>query len=498
MKKQIIAAISTHPVRAALLLILLFLLGSVMHQALGQGNTGKRSVPMPNAAPIVNLPQVMPSIDGTVAGTYAPAKPARNIRAVGQSQFPTVSSSAARVHAVGILPMPNAPQVVLYDQYNNAGANATVSATFTDFPTSSADLADDFVVPAGQTWNVQSIDADGVYFNGAGPATNWNVFIYANSGTLPGTQVFSATNQPVTQVGTTFTVTLPVAAVLTAGTYWIEIQANMTFGTQGEWGWTDRTVQSNSPAAWQNTGGGFGFCPTWMPKLASCVTTASGPDQVFRLNGTTGGGGGGCDNYTTTTSTGTITPGTTDSGNHCDDCATAITFPFPVSVYGQTFNSANVASNGALDLIGTQASFTHGCQVLPNTLWTMAILPYQDDLRTDNLGFAGCAGFPGGTCGVFTSVTGTAPNRHFNVEWRAVHFADTTTSANFEVVFSENQSSFDVIYGATSDNGLDETSGVQASATGPATTFSCGTATLANGLKVTYTCAGWMHPGMAK
>ena len=97
--------------------------------------------------------------------------------------------------------------------------------------------------------------------------------------------------------------------------------------------------------------------------------------------------------------------------------------------------------------------------------------------------------FPGGTCGIFTSVTGTAPNRHFNVEWRAVHFADTTTSVNFEVVFSENQSSFDVIYGATSDNGLDETTGVQASATGPATTFSCGTAALTNGLKVTYNCA---------
>ena len=104
---------------------------------------------------------------------------------------------------------------------------------------------------------------------------------------------------------------------------------------------------------------------------------------------------------------------------------------------------------------------------------------------------AGCNGFPGGTCGIFTSTTGTAPNRQFNIEWRAVHFADTTTSANFEVVFYENQSSFfDVFYGATSDNGLDETSGVQASAAGPATTFSCGTATLTDGLKVTYTCAG--------
>ena len=160
----------------------------------------------------------------------------------------------------------------------------------------------------------------------------------------------------------------------------------------------------------------------------------------------------GCSTYTTATGTGTITPGTTDTGNHCDDCATAITFPFPVSVYGQTFNSANVASNGSLDLIGAQAPFTHGCQVLPNTLWTMAIFPYQDDLRTDQ--FAGCAGFPGGTCGIFTSTTGTAPNRHFNIEWRAVHFADTTAPANFSVVFYENQSSFfDVFYGATSDNG---------------------------------------------
>ena len=72
-------------------------------------------------------------------------------------------------------------------------------------------------------------------------------------------------------------------------------------------------------------------------------------------------------------------------------------------------------------------------------------------------------GFPGANCGIFTSVTGTAPNRKFNIEWRAVHFADTTTSANFEVVLHESLTSFDVIYGATSDSGLDETSGVQAS-----------------------------------
>ena len=102
---------------------------------------------------------------------------------------------------------------------------------------------------------MQSIDADGVYFNGTGPATDWNVFIYTDNGGIPGTQVYSTLHQPVTQVGTTFTVNLAPAAVLASGNYWIEIQANMTFGTQGEWGWTDRTVsrfslqRSKTPAA---------------------------------------------------------------------------------------------------------------------------------------------------------------------------------------------------------------------------------------------------------
>ena len=52
----------------------------------------------------------------------------------------------------------------------------------------------------------------------------------------------------------------------------------MTFSPSGEWGWTDRTVQSNNPAAWQNPGGGFGMCPLGTP--ANCGLAAGGPDQV--------------------------------------------------------------------------------------------------------------------------------------------------------------------------------------------------------------------------
>lgn len=254
MKKQTIIAIIKHLSGGALLIALVFLVVQAMPNAFGQRNLAKT--------------------------------------AAKRSQVPKVNSGYIGVLAAHVPPAPKAPQVVLYNQYNFAGANATVSATFTDFPTFNSDLADDFMVPAGQSWNVQSIDADGVYFNqppNPQPATSWNVFIYTDSASLPATTpIYSALNQPVTQIGTTFTVNLPGAgAVLTAGTYWIEIQANMTFSSQGEWGWTDRTVTSNSAAAWQNPGGGFGIgCTSWGHRGPDCAIDNGNNDQVFRLNGT--------------------------------------------------------------------------------------------------------------------------------------------------------------------------------------------------------------------
>jgi hypothetical protein len=194
-----------------------------------------------------------------------------------------------------------------------------------------------------------------------------------------------------------------------------------------------------------------------------------------------------CDNYVTTTDTGSIVPGTTDVGNHCDDCATPIAFPFPITLYGYTFTTANVSANGALYLTGTSEP-TNGCLSLPDPGFGRAIFPFQGGLLTDNPE-PGCAGYPGGTCGIFTSVTGTALSRQFNIEWRAVLANDPTSPANFEVVFFENVPSFfDIIYGVIGDNGSSATSGVQASGAGPATTFSCGTSTLTNSLKVTYSC----------
>src|SRR5438067_1012218 len=124
--------------------------------------------------------------------------------------------------------------------------------------------------------------------------------------------------------------------------------------------------------------------PTPTPTATATATATATPTATPTPTPTPGP----CSYFTSTTTGNTITPGVTDTGNHCDDCFTNIAFPFPVSVYGQTFNSADVSSNGTLSLIPTSPSFTHGCLVLPNIGWVMSIFAYQDDLET-------VAGLPG-------------------------------------------------------------------------------------------------------
>src|SRR6478609_10438482 len=152
MKKQINPTIKAHLIRGAFYLLLLLAVCAVPF-ALAQRNA-KRGVANPAAkfASQSNAGSLLNDVRGV------PDLPR-------MSRAPQTTSGVRAMHVLPIPRRPQAPQVVLYDQYDNASATASLSATFTDFPTFSSDLADDFIVPGGQTWNVQSIDADGVYFN---------------------------------------------------------------------------------------------------------------------------------------------------------------------------------------------------------------------------------------------------------------------------------------------------------------------------------------------
>ena len=155
-------------------------------------------------------------------------------------------------------------------------------------------------------------------------------------------------------------------------------------------------------------------------------------------------------------------PGTTDIGNHSDDLVTTIPLPFSYTLYGTTFTSINLSSNGNAQFTTTSAGSTSIC--LPWSGHNATIFPYWSDLRTDAQ--PGCSGFPGGTCGIYTSVSGSAPNRIFNIEWRTVYNdpPSNIARANFELRLYEGQTRFDVIYGevAYGNNGsIGATAGTQ-------------------------------------
>jgi len=176
-----------------------------------------------------------------------------------------------------------------------------------------------------------------------------------------------------------------------------------------------------------------------------------------------------------------MVPGTTDIGNHGDDVNTAVALPFPVTLYGVSYNSVNAASNGNLQFTTNNTDFTNTC--LPQTGMGVAVLGHWDDLRTDGAGE-----------GIFTSISGTAPNRIFNMEWRS-HYYSGAGTVNFEIRLFEDQSRIEIIYGTVSAGGIGGTAGIQHSLY-PPTQFECNVGGLTFGLKLAFNCtADAIPPG---
>jgi hypothetical protein len=174
------------------------------------------------------------------------------------------------------------------------------------------------------------------------------------------------------------------------------------------------------------------------------------PNQIFSHRDTAQG----CQ-YVITQGTDRIVPGNTNIGSDCDECDTFIPLPFNFQLYGTTYTGVNVSSNGRLDFVNANEPGGYITACLPSPPSYFTGLPYDNTIfplwqdQLTSAGAPGCESFPGGTCGVFTSVTGSAPNRIFNIEWRTVLYSDQTAPQNFEVRLYENDPNerFDVILG---------------------------------------------------
>jgi len=141
--------------------------------------------------------------------------------------------------------------------------------------------ADDFYVPAGETWDIQTVTA---YGSGApGPFNLMNIEFYADAGGSPvATPLMGFYG--VTAVDNAGTMTANITgATLGAGHYWVSIQDAAPFVTNGQWFWTKNTNVYNSLANWRNPSNAFGTgAVNWTPVD---IALGSTNDFAFVLEG---------------------------------------------------------------------------------------------------------------------------------------------------------------------------------------------------------------------
>jgi len=184
-------------------------------------------------------------------------------------------------------------------------------------------------------------------------------------------------------------------------------------------------------------------------------------------------------NYTVTQQTGmSIIPGTQDIGNHCEQCVTRLALPFPVRLYDRTFTSALVGNNGTVGFIANQNFSVNQC--LPPTsppMFNYAILPFWTEVRTDGYGITCPSG-----CGIFTTITGSAPTRTLHIEWRGSRFSNGNFGyVNFELRLLEGSPNFQVVYGPVFAGSGNATIGAQKDLGSRYVQYACNTAGITPG-----------------
>ncbi len=177
---------------------------------------------------------------------------------------------------------------IVYDQSaDEQYGGYIVSQFFTD--TASADLsseaADDFEVPAGETWTVGSFGVWGTWWqDSGGNPEKIDIYIYEDNDGQPAdnpidfyveeTDFYSEewfeTEGSYEYLHGYYNFTFPTPISFTEGHYWISFQVHDSYDKVGQFGWDDVTKTNWEAWHWRNPGGGFfnGSFPDWAPSNA--------------------------------------------------------------------------------------------------------------------------------------------------------------------------------------------------------------------------------------
>jgi hypothetical protein len=198
-------------------------------------------------------------------------------------------------------PIADGPTHVLF--FNDGTHAAILPAQTFEAAMADADsaVADDFEVPAGDTWLVMEVDVKGAYVPmGAGPAHSWHVTIYRNKGGKPGNAIADYDNlqamasdaevaPPDTIKPQWIAIAIP-RTKLRAERYWLSVVANLNSdgsdgSNGGQWGQYTILEANAGVAKFENPGNHWQTgCTSW-GSLPNCWGPVAGNGAYFKVKG---------------------------------------------------------------------------------------------------------------------------------------------------------------------------------------------------------------------
>ncbi|MFH8395180.1 S8 family serine peptidase [Streptomyces sp. NPDC018036] len=161
-----------------------------------------------------------------------------------------------------------------------------------------------------------------------------------------------------------------------------------------------------------------------------------------------------------------------------DEDAASVALPFPVSLYGVSYSSASVTTDGLVNFLSSRVG-DYGNTALPTTGANGVkgiIAPLWDDLTLDR------------KSSVQTATTGTKGSRRFTVVWNNAAYANGTSGrASFEVVFEEATGAVTLQYQSVADKGAGATVGIANQSGTDALQYSYNQSVIADGTAVRFT-----------
>lgn len=177
-------------------------------------------------------------------------------------------------------------QTLLFDQTDSITSAGILCrehtvATSAQFNTEGAD---DFTVPTGQTWYIDSVVVDGFYNATVTTATPVEVTIYSDNGGEPDTvvalrEIADGDNNEDGNLEPDFS---DDPIILGPGAYWLSVKVvSSTF----PWYWQRiNELHTADPFHWFNVGGGYAVCTDWEP-LYTCISSLSDSSANFQIYG---------------------------------------------------------------------------------------------------------------------------------------------------------------------------------------------------------------------